>query len=182
MTNILLAEDDRTIASGLEYSLQSEGYGVFLCYDVKSAVQALESETIDLCLLDVSLPDGSGYDICRKAKQARDLPVIFLTACDEEVNVVMGLDMGADDYIVKPFRIRELLSRIHSVLRRSQSLCSRRCHDSNRGGKGIQKRQGDCSHSDGVPAASDFLQSSGKSTVTFAAAGEYLGCSGGFCQ
>ena len=118
MTNILLAEDDKTIASGLEYSLQSEGYDVILCHNVKSAVQALESEKVDLCLLDVGLPDGSGYDICRKAKQIEDLPVIFLTACDEEVNVVMGLDMGADDYITKPFRIRELLSRIHSVLRR----------------------------------------------------------------
>ena len=118
MTNILLVEDDKTIASGLEFSLQGEGYGVILCYNMKSAVQALESDRIDLCLLDVSLPDGNGYDICRKAKQTGDLPVIFLTACDEEVNVVMGLDMGADDYITKPFRIRELLSRIHSVLRR----------------------------------------------------------------
>lgn len=116
--NILLVEDDKTIASGLEYSLQAEGFGVILRYHVQGALQALESEQVDLCLLDVTLPDGSGYDICRQAKRKGDLPVIFLTACDEEVNVVMGLDMGADDYITKPFRIRELISRIHSVLRR----------------------------------------------------------------
>ncbi len=74
--------------------------------------------TIDLCLFGLSLPDGSGYDLCWLAKQQQDLPVIFLTAFDDEVNVVMGLDMGADDYITKPFRVRELVSRIHSGLRR----------------------------------------------------------------
>src|SRR5690625_3890813 len=75
---------------------------------------------IDLCIFDLSLPDGSGYDLCKIVKQRSDIPVIFLTAMDEEVNVVMGLDMGADDYITKPFRIRELLSRMKSVLRRYQ--------------------------------------------------------------
>src|SRR5699024_1702315 len=73
---------------------------------------------ISLCLFDLSLPDGSGYDLCRLVKERGDIPVIFLTVLDDEVNVVMGLDMGADDYITKPFRIRELLSRIKSVLRR----------------------------------------------------------------
>ena len=71
-----------------------------------------------LCLFDISLPDGNGYDLCKLVKERSDIPVIFLTAIDDEVNVVMGLDMGADDYITKPFRIRELLSRIKSVLRR----------------------------------------------------------------
>lgn len=117
---ILLVEDDRTIASGLEYSLDQEGYHTVLCYDVTSAKRALMENEFDLCLLDVSLPDGSGYELCKIAREKWDIPIIFLTACDDEVNVVMGLDMGADDYIAKPFRIRELISRIKSVLRRYQ--------------------------------------------------------------
>lgn len=119
---ILLVEDDKTIASGLEYSLQQELYSVVVCYDAASAKKVI-AEDIDeftLCLFDLSLPDGSGYDLCKIVKDRSDIPVIFLTAMDEEVNVVMGLDMGADDYITKPFRIRELLSRIKSVLRRYQ--------------------------------------------------------------
>lgn len=118
--NLLLVEDDKTIASGLQYSLEQEGYSVTLCYDATSAKKAI-TEGLDqfvLCLFDLSLPDGSGYELCLLVKQRSDVPVIFLTAVDDEVNVVMGLDMGADDYITKPFRIRELLSRIKSVLRR----------------------------------------------------------------
>ncbi|SDN97580.1 response regulator transcription factor [Alkalicoccus daliensis] len=118
---ILLVEDDKTIASGLEYSLQDQ-FETVLCFDAASAEKVIKEEihTIDLCLFDLSLPDGSGYDLCRQVKAAGDIPVIFLTAIDDEVNVVMGLDMGADDYITKPFRIRELLSRIRMVLRRHQ--------------------------------------------------------------
>ena len=116
---LLLVEDDKTIAAGLEYSLCEEGYFVTLCHTVQSAKVFLLQEKFDLILLDLTLPDGSGYEICKLAKSRNDAPVIFLTACDDEVNVVMGLDMGADDYITKPFRIRELLSRIKSVLRRN---------------------------------------------------------------
>ncbi|MFC3748995.1 response regulator transcription factor [Paenibacillus sp. GCM10012306] len=119
---ILLVEDDKTIASGLEYSLQQDHYSTVLCHDVASAKKVLE-EDIDqfaLCLFDLQLPDGSGYELCRMVKERRDIPVIFLTVIDDEVNVVMGLDMGADDYITKPFRVRELLSRIKTVLRRYQ--------------------------------------------------------------
>src|SRR5690625_2540146 len=117
---ILLVEDDLTIATGLEYSLQQEGYSTVVCHDFQSAKQVIEQQYTDisLCLFDLSLPDGSGYDLCRLVKERGDIPVIFLTVLDDEVNVVMGLDMGADDYITKPFRIRELLSRIKSVLRR----------------------------------------------------------------
>jgi len=119
---ILLVEDDKTIASGLEYSLQQANFSTVLCYDTSSAKKVL-AENIDqfaLCLFDLSLPDGTGYDLCRLVKEQSDVPVIFLTAMDEEVNVVMGLDMKADDYITKPFRVRELLARINSVLRRYQ--------------------------------------------------------------
>ncbi|MEK3660463.1 response regulator transcription factor [Paenibacillus sp. FSL F4-0236] len=117
---IFLVEDDRTIASGLEYSLQQDHFETLLCYDASSA-KAMLSERLSeltLCIFDLSLPDGSGYELCKIVKAQSDIPVIFLTAIDDEVNVVMGLDMGADDYITKPFRIRELLSRIKSVLRR----------------------------------------------------------------
>ncbi|MBQ2744165.1 MAG: response regulator transcription factor [Lachnospiraceae bacterium] len=113
---ILLVEDDATIASGIEYSLQQEGFVVSKAASVKEAYELMEG--VDLYLLDLTLPDGTGYDICRRVKEQSDKPVIFLSACDEEVNVVMGLDMGGDDYITKPFRVRELMSRIHMVLRR----------------------------------------------------------------
>jgi two-component system, OmpR family, response regulator VicR len=117
---ILLVEDDKTIASGLEYSLQQEQYETVLTFDVVSAKKVIleQLNQIDLCIFDLSLPDGSGYDLCKLVKEKKDIPVIFLTAIDDEVNVVMGLDMGADDYITKPFRIRELLSRIKTVFRR----------------------------------------------------------------
>ncbi len=115
---LLIVEDDRSIAMGLEYSLRQEGFDVTLCSGVEEASRALEAERYDLAVLDLSLPDGSGYDVCRLAKEKSDLPVIFLTAREDETSVVMGLDMGADDYIVKPFRLRELISRIRSVLRR----------------------------------------------------------------
>lgn len=115
---ILVVEDDHTIALGLEYSLKQEGYAVTIAHTVQETMEYLKTEEYDLYLLDLGLPDGSGYEICKKIKAQGEIPVIFLTACDDEVNVVMGLDMGADDYITKPFRIRELLSRIRSVLRR----------------------------------------------------------------
>jgi len=114
----LLVEDDKTIASGLEYSLEKEGFSTVLCHNVASGKKAFLENKFDLCLLDLSLPDGSGYDLCKFIRQESEVPIIFLTACDDEVNVVMGLDMGADDYITKPFRLRELISRIKSVLRR----------------------------------------------------------------
>ena len=116
---LLVVEDDRSNAVGLEYSLGQEGFGVTLCAGVADALEALKTERFDLAVLDLSLPDGSGYDVCRAIKRQGDMPVIFLTARDDEVSVVMGLDMGADDYITKPFRIRELTSRIRSVLRRA---------------------------------------------------------------
>ena len=115
---ILVVEDDSIIAAGLMYSLEQEGYEVVLADCASKARQMMEKMEFGLFLLDLSLPDGNGYEICKMAKDQGDVPVIFLTAVDDEVNVVMGLDMGADDYVTKPFRIRELMSRIKSVLRR----------------------------------------------------------------
>ncbi len=116
---LLLVEDDRTISLGLEYALTEQGLAVTVCHDAASALKAIDVGKFDLALLDISLPDGNGFDICRKLKQGDETPVIFLTARDDEGSVVMGLDIGADDYITKPFRLRELQSRIRSVLRRA---------------------------------------------------------------
>lgn len=117
MRKILLVEDNETIILGLKYSLEQEGFEVDVAKSVKETQKKLEN-TFDLYLLDISLPDGNGFEICKEIKSKQDVPVIFLTARDEETNVVLGLDIGADDYIIKPFRIRELISRINSVLRR----------------------------------------------------------------
>lgn len=116
---IMLVEDNETIIMGLEYLLSREGYQVVTARDKKQAILILGQECLDLAVLDVALPDGSGFDLCREVKARTQTPVIFLTAMDEETSVVEGLDMGADDYIVKPFRNRELVSRIKSVLRRN---------------------------------------------------------------
>ena len=118
---IFLLEDDASIAMGLEYSLHKEEYETRLARTVKEALEIISAEEFDLYLLDLTLPDGSGYDVCRTIKEKGDLPVIFLTAFDDEVNVVMGFDLGADDYISKPFRVNELMARIKSVLRRYNS-------------------------------------------------------------
>lgn len=116
--NIFVLEDDEAIGMGLRYSLENEGFSVTLAKNIRIADSVINSKTFDLYLLDLMLPDGSGYDICKKIKAQGDYPVIFLTAFDDEVNVVTGLELGADDYISKPFRLRELLARIKSVLRR----------------------------------------------------------------
>ncbi|MGG4450147.1 response regulator transcription factor [Brevibacillus sp. HB1.4B] len=117
---VLVVEDDKTIADGLHYSLSSEGYEVVLCEGKQTAIETIKQQRFDIYLLDLTLPDGNGYEICEYVKENQEAPVIFLTACDDEINVVRGLDMGADDYITKPFRIRELISRMKSSLRHYQ--------------------------------------------------------------
>lgn len=116
--NLFLLEDDYAIATGLCYSLENEGYSVTHASGVKQAIDIISKEKFSLYILDLTLPDGSGYDVCKEIKKQGDLPVIFFTAYDDEVNVVMGFEFGADDYISKPFRLKELLVRIKSVLRR----------------------------------------------------------------
>lgn len=118
MKKILLVEDNDTIIMGLKYSLEQEGFQFISSKTKKDTQEIIEKERIDLVLLDITLIDGNGFDICKLIKEKFDIPVIFLTAQDEETSVVKGLDLGADDYIVKPFRNRELISRINSVLRR----------------------------------------------------------------
>lgn len=118
MTKILLVEDDGQIAAYLGELLRAEGFDTQIAGSKKEAGECLLAQDFDLVLLDVSLPDGNGFSICAEIKREYEIPVIFLTASGDEYSVVAGLDMGADDYIAKPFRPRELISRIRSVLRR----------------------------------------------------------------
>ena len=115
---IFVLEDDEAIGIGLSYTLESEKYEVILVKTVAEAKKTVENEEFDLYILDLTLPDGNGYEVCSLIKSKGDLPVIFLTAYDDEINVVTGFELGADDYISKPFRVRELLARVKSVLRR----------------------------------------------------------------
>lgn len=119
MYKVLLVEDDETLALALTYTLESNGYKVVSSYNLSDGKQKFMIDNYDLIILDVTLPDGTGYDLCKFIRvENLEIPIIFLTACDEEVNVVLGLDIGGDDYITKPFRINELLSRIKAILRR----------------------------------------------------------------
>ena len=118
MRKILLVEDNEIIVKGLKYLLEQEKFDIKIAKNIVEAKTMIKKQKFDLYLLDITLPDGDGYEICQYVKKQKDVPVIFLTAKDEELNVVQGLDMGADYYIIKPFRNRELISRIKSVLRR----------------------------------------------------------------
>ena len=119
MRNILMVEDDSTIAFAVKYAVEQESFNLDIASDLNQAREIVSTKVYDLILLDVMLPDGNGYEFLKDLrKHDEDTPVIFLSACDEEVNIVMGLDIGADDYITKPFRVRELISRINAILRR----------------------------------------------------------------
>src|SRR5260221_2461097 len=118
MPAILFVEDDATIAMGVEYSLKQDGFQVSLAYRLEEARGLLKRSPFDLVLLDLSLPDGSGYELCKEIRAAGDMPIIILSVRDEEASIVLGLDLGADDYLTKPFRLRELISRMKAVLRR----------------------------------------------------------------
>ena len=115
---LLLVEDNEAIILGLEYLLEEEGFSCQVARSKKEAEKAVLEKSFDLILLDIMLPDGDGYALCRDFKKKGDIPVIFLTAKEEERDVVQGFELGADDYIIKPFRNRELISRIRNVLRR----------------------------------------------------------------
>lgn len=121
MKKILLVEDNETITMGLKYSLEQEKFEIDTAKNVITAKAKIKKNEYNLYLLDITLPDGEGYEICKEIKEKGNYPVIFLTAKGEETDVVQGLDMGADDYVIKPFRTRELISRINSVLRRYEN-------------------------------------------------------------
>ena len=119
MKRIFFVEDDLSLISGLSFAIKKQGY------EIDVARTSLEAEALwmngkyDLVILDVSLPDGSGFDLCKKIRKASKTPIMFLTAADEETDIIMGLDIGGDDYITKPFKLAVFLSRINALLRRS---------------------------------------------------------------
>ena len=121
MKRIFLVEDDLSLISGLSFAIKKQGY------EIDIARTSLEADTLwtdgkyELIILDVSLPDGSGFDICRKIRQTSQVPIMFLTAADEETDIIMGLDIGGDDYITKPFKLAVFMSRINALLRRSNN-------------------------------------------------------------
>ena len=117
MTRILLVEDDKSIVTNLTEYLTKEGYTVKSASGQKDALQFVEKEKFDLVLLDISLSDGNGFSVCKAIKSDYNIPVIFLTASGDEYSTVTGFELGADDYIAKPFRPRELVSRIKNILR-----------------------------------------------------------------
>ncbi len=122
MANLLLVEDDKSIVANLTEFLKTEGFTIDSVSGQSAALEKISCTKYDLILLDVSLSDGNGFAVCHAVKENGDVPVIFLTASGDEYSVVTGLDMGADDYISKPFRPRELVSRIKNVLKRSGKL------------------------------------------------------------
>lgn len=120
MDRILLLEDDLSLVNGLSFALKKQGFALEVARTVREADALWAEGKYDLLVLDVSLPDGSGFAFCQRVRQASKVPIIFLTASDEEMNIVMGLDMGGDDYITKPFKLGVLLSRINALLRRAK--------------------------------------------------------------
>ena len=116
---VFVVEDDNIILEGLIISLRQEGYEVVSASTMTDALRVVASmEDFQICLLDVMLPDGDGFTVCREIRKKSQVPILFLTACDDEIHTVLALEQGADDYITKPFRIRELLARMKAILRR----------------------------------------------------------------
>ena len=120
MPSILIVEDEPTIAHSLQYVLQAEGFECRWCNLAQSGIAYALEERVDLVILDVGLPDASGFEACKKIRAQSDVPIIFLTARSEEIDRVVGLEIGADDYVVKPFSPREVCARVKAILKRTQ--------------------------------------------------------------
>ncbi len=118
MKRLFLLEDDLSLVSGLSFAFKKQGFSLDVARTIREAREIWADGKYDLLVLDVSLPDGSGFEFCESVRQVSNVPIIFLTASDEETNIIMGLDMGADDYITKPFKLGVLASRINALLRR----------------------------------------------------------------
>ena len=121
MKRIFFVEDDLSLIGGLSFALRKQGYEIDIARTSMEAESLWQNGIYDLVILDVSLPDGSGYDLCRKIRETSRVPVMFLTAADEETDIIMGLDIGGDDYITKPFKLAVFLSRVNALLRRSEN-------------------------------------------------------------
>lgn len=121
MKHILFVEDDLSLISGLSFAIRKQGYELDIARTSLEAKTLWETEKYEMVILDVSLPDGSGFDLCTKIRKTSNIPIMFLTAADEETDIIMGLDIGGDDYITKPFKLAVFLSRINALLRRSSN-------------------------------------------------------------
>ena len=121
MKRIFFVEDDLSLIGGLSFALRKQGYEIDIARTSMEAESLWQNGIYDLVILDVSLPDGSGYDLCRKIRETSRVPVMFLTAADEETDIIMGLDIGGDEYITKPFKLAVFLSRVNALLRRSEN-------------------------------------------------------------
>lgn len=124
MNRIFLLEDDLSLINGLSFVFQKQGFESDVARTIREAEALWSDGKYDLLVLDVSLPDGSGFEFCKKVRLVSNVPIIFLTASDEEMNIIMGLDIGGDDYITKPFKLGVLVSRINALLRRTKSFAS----------------------------------------------------------
>ena len=120
MNNILLIEDDLSLVNGLTFALKKQGFELVVARTLKEAENLWADGKYGLLVLDVSLPDGTGFEFCKKVRQTSKVPIIFLTAADEEIDIIMGLDIGGDDYITKPFKLGVLISRVNALLRRAK--------------------------------------------------------------
>lgn len=128
---ILVVDDEKPIADILQFNLKKEGYEVFCAYDGNEAVEMVEEIQPDLILLDIMLPNKDGMEVCREVRKKFEIPIIMLTAKDSEIDKVLGLELGADDYVTKPFSTRELLARVKANLRRLQALPAEQQSDKN---------------------------------------------------
>ena len=136
MKRIFFAEDDLSLIGGLTFALKKQGYETEVARTSLEARRIWKDGRYDLVILDVSLPDGSGYDLCRFIRETSKVPIIFLTSADEETDIIMGLDIGGDDYITKPFKLAVFLSRVNALLRRSENF------DGNSGQENVELSSG----------------------------------------
>ncbi len=121
MKRLFLLEDDLSLINGLSFALKKQGYELEIARTTQEADALWVNGKYDLVILDVSLPDGSGFDFCKRIRRTSKVPILFLTAADEETDMIMGLDIGGDDYMTKPFKLAVFLSRINALLRRSEN-------------------------------------------------------------
>ncbi|MCW3489001.1 response regulator transcription factor [Dethiobacter alkaliphilus] len=121
MPRVLVVDDEKTIVKGLKFNLEKEGYEVLVAFDGEEALRVFNEESPDLIVLDLMLPKLDGFDVCRNIRKTSDVPIVMLTARGEDIDKILGLELGADDYVTKPFNPRELAARVKAIMRRSQS-------------------------------------------------------------
>lgn len=160
MERILLLEDDKSLVTGLTLALGRAGYALDTARTLAEAGHLWQAGRYDLLMLDVTLPDGTGFDFCREVRRTSGVPILFLTASDEEMDIITGLDLGGDDYITKPFKLGVLLSRVHALLRRAGGFGAQQATELCSGGirvdllaAGPKERRSAGTHGSGVQAA-----------------------------